>query len=678
MENWRLKMKITNYKLRITGYFLGILLLAAYCLPLTVEAQLRRKPSPLREPKGAMAKKPDSVKRSLKAIKSQADFDRMARVYHQNTPYALPHAMFVIDRRDKNKIYYVNSQKYRFHKDFLIANYMVLKGEDFFQNTYIREDRRFIVGTIAWQTPIKKFTFEFWEGDLVPADLIKKTYDIINKTFFEPIAFKPNSIRQDEVSENLNITRISSDEISKNQEYLALNTAKGIGRIHIIDKLDDTVEIGYNEILILKEFPLNLPPVKGVIISQPSTPLSHINLLAKGWGIPNAYIKNAQELFKEYDGRWVRFETKLTDYKVEPCLTDCLNEYQKIAESRSEVFRSPPSDLKITRLASLREMRRKDSIAFGAKAANLGELMNAKIVGATVPNGFSVPFYFYDKFMADNGFDKAIDNLMSDLNFVHNPKIRRQKLEEFRQQIQNGNFDENLKAEIVKKWTSELGGKGVFVRSSSNAEDLQKFSGAGLYASVANVKEADKLIEAVKTVWASLWNFDAYEARERNFVEHHGVYMSAFIQLAIDMNNGGVLVTKDPFDADNKGAVYISAAWGHNLQITNPNEQVNNSGTKPKLKVVPEQILFTPKSNSVQVLTRSNLENIITFDENGGLKETPVSTERRVLSDKTVRDLVKVAGAVKKAFGNKNEQDIEWGIMNGKIYLLQARPYVDK
>ena len=677
MENWRLKMKITNYKLRITGYFLGILLLAAYCLPLTVEAQLRRKPSPLREPKGAMAKKPDSVKRSLNAIKSQADFDRMARVYHQNTPYALPHAMFVIDRRDKNKIYYVNSQKYRFHKDFLIANYMVLKGEDFFQNTYIREDRRFIVGTIAWQTPIKKFTFEFWEGDLVPADLIKKTYDIINKTFFEPIAFKPNSIRQDEVSENLNITRISSDEISKNQEYLALNTAKGIGRIHIIDKLDDTVEIGYNEILILKEFPLNLPPVKGVIISQPSTPLSHINLLAKGWGIPNAYIKNAQELFKEYDGRWVRFETKLTDYKVEPCLTDCLNEYQKIAESRSEVFRSPPSDLKITRLASLKEMRRKDSIAFGAKAANLGELMNAKIIGATVPNGFSVPFYFYDKFMTDNGFDKVIDNLMSDLNFVHNPKIRRQMLEEFRKQIQNGNFDENLQAEIIKKWTGELGGKGVFVRSSSNAEDLQKFSGAGLYASVANVKEADKLIEAVKTVWASLWNFDAYEARERNFVEHHGVYMSAFIQLAIDMNNGGVLVTKDPFDADNKGAVYISAAWGHNLQITNPNEQVNNSGTKPKLKVVPEQILFTPKSNSVQVLTRSNLENIITFDENGGLKETPVSTERRVLSDKTVRDLVKVAGAVKKAFGNKNEQDIEWGIMNGKIYLLQARPYIN-
>ena len=677
MENRRLMMKITNYDLRVANGFLGLLLFLAYCFPLTVGAQLSRKPSPTREPKGVMSKRADSTKRALNAVKSRADFDLMARIYHQNTPYALPHAMFVIDRRDKNKIYYVNSQKYRFHKDFLIANYMVLKGDDFFQNTYMREDRRFIVGTIAWQTPIKQFTFEFWEGDLVPADLIKKTYDIINKTFFETVAFKPNSIRQDEISENLAIKRVSSDEISKNQEYLALNAAKGIGRIHIIDKLDDTVEIGYNEILVLNEFPLNIPPVKGIIISQPSTPLSHINLLAKGWGIPNAYIKNASELFQEYDGRWVEFETKLTDYKVTLCLTDCLNEYQKKAETRNEVFRSPPSDLKVTKLASLREMRRRDSSAFGAKAANLGELMNAKIVGATVPNGFSVPFYHYAKFMEDNGFDKVVDDLLNDLNFVHNPKFRRQKLEEFRQQIQNGKFDENLRAEIIKKWTEELNGRGVFVRSSSNAEDLQKFSGAGLYSSVANVKEADKLIEAVKTIWASLWNFDAYEARERNFVEHHGVYMSAFIQLAIDMNNGGVLVTKDPFDADNKGAVYISAAWGHNLQITNPNEQVNNSGQKPKLKVVPEQILFTPKSNSVQVLTRSNLENIISFDENGGLKETPVSAERRVLSDKTVRDLVKVAAAVKKVFGNKNEQDIEWGILNGKIYLLQARPYIN-
>ena len=218
--------------------------------------------------------------------------------------------MFVIDRRNKNKIYYVNSQKYRFHKDFLLANYLISRGGNVFEDIYINQNRRFMVGTIAWQTPVEKFTFELWEGDLASAELIKMAYDTINEMFYEEVAYKPNSIRQDEATENLGIARISSDEIQKNQEYLALNTGKAVGRLHIIDKLDDTVEIGDNEILVLKELPLNLPPVRGIIVAKPSTPLSHVNILAKGWGIPNVYIKDADKLFKEYDTWWVEFDAE--------------------------------------------------------------------------------------------------------------------------------------------------------------------------------------------------------------------------------------------------------------------------------------------------------------------------------------------------------------------------------
>ena len=86
--------------------------------------------------------------------------------------------------------------------------------------------------------------------------------------------------------------------------------AKGLGRIHVIAKLDEHVEIGFNEILVLDEVPVALPPVAGIITTKPSTPLSHINLLAKGWGIPNVYIKNAQELFKQYNGWWVEFDAR--------------------------------------------------------------------------------------------------------------------------------------------------------------------------------------------------------------------------------------------------------------------------------------------------------------------------------------------------------------------------------
>jgi len=629
---------------------------------LSVNAQMSRKPSPTREPAGAMDKRPDSAKNSLLKITSQADFDSIARVYHQGTPYAMPHTMFIIDRRSKNRIYYVNSQKFRFHKDFLLATYLVPRGADVFKPIYIEDDRRFIVGTIAWQKPVERFTWELWEGDLAKAEHIKIADETINRTFFEKVAYKPNSIRQEDVSDGLGLERILQDDLNKNQEYLALNTGKAIGRIHIIEKLDDTVEIGDNEILVLRELPLSLPPVRGIIVAKPSSPLSHINILAKGWNIPNVYIKDADNLFKELNTYWIELDANLTDYKYKLATKDILD---KIKPPDEQI---PPADLKTIRLAGLREMRKKDSVIFGSKSANLGELLNARIPGITVPDGFTVPFYWYNKFIKDNAIDQTIAELLDNNDFVHNPRYRRQKLEELRSTIQNGEFDEALRADIIAKWKKQLGGKPVFVRSSSNSEDLPNFSGAGLYSSVPNVVEEAKLIDAVKKVWASLWKFEAYEARVRNYVSQTNVYMSALIQLGIDMEKGGVMITKDPFDDKSKDSVYISAVCGHNSKV------VDNTG-------IPEQILFNPRSNSVIVMTLSDQTNALRFDEDGDLKVTAdrcAGARKRVLTDIQARNLAKSAISIRRVFGGKKEQDIEWGIMNGRLFVVQARPFIDK
>ncbi|MFM9905974.1 MAG: PEP/pyruvate-binding domain-containing protein [Pyrinomonadaceae bacterium] len=626
-------------------------------------AQMSRKPSPTREPAGAMDKRPDSSKNSLPKVESRNAFNSIARVYHQGTPYALPHLMFVIDRKANNKIYFVNSQKFRFHKDFMLATYLIPRGADVFKPVYVDPDRRFIVGTIAWQAPVEKFTWELWEGDLATADMIKTANNTIAAAFFQKAFFKPNSIRQEDVSVNIGLDRILQDELNRNQAYLALNTGSAVGRVHIIDKLDDTVEIGDNEIIVLKELPLTLPPVRGVIVAKPSSPLSHINILAKGWNIPNVYIKDADKLFREYDTYVFKLEANLTDYKFDRASADDVK--QKFVSPDEQI---PPADLKTTKLASLREMRKKDSVIYGSKSANLGEMLNSKLPSLTVPDGFTVPFYWYDKFMKENDLNRVINDLMDNNDFVHNPKIRRQKLEEFRGLIQKGKFDESLKTEIIAKWRSQLGGKPVFVRSSSNSEDLPNFSGAGLYSSKANVIEADKVIEAVKFVWASLWKFEAYEARVRNYVSQSDVYMSALIQVGVDMEKGGVMITKDPFDDRNKNAVYISAVCGHNSKV------VDNTG-------IPEQILFNPKSNSVIVMTLSQQENALAFDAKGDLKETVdkcAGAKKRVLTDVQARSLAKAAINIRTAFGGKKEQDIEWGILNGRIYIVQSRPYIDK
>lgn len=641
-----------------------ILLLTIFLLTNSlIFGQMARKPTATREPKGAMDKRPDSPKNSLPKINSQADFDKIGRTYHQNTPYAMPHAMFVIDRRNKNKIYYVNSQKFRFHKDFLYATGLAPLGSDIYKTAYFNEDRRFIVGTMAWQKTVDKWTWELWEGDLANATHLKTAHSVINKTFFQPVNYKPNSIRQEDVSRNIGINIVTQDEINKNQEYLALNTGKAVGRIHIIDKLDDTVEIGVNEILILKELPESLPPVRGIIVAKPSSPLSHINILAKGWNVPNVYIKDADKLFKELDTRWISFEATLTDYKYKPATND------DVENNPTKNDRPAPSNLAVKKIAGLREMRHKDSIIYGAKSANLGEMLNNKIPNIVVPDGFTVPFYWYDKFIKDNGLDKILEEHLENNDFIHNPRYRKTKLEEFRKAITDGKFDESLKAEIIEKWKTQLGGKSVFVRSSSNAEDLPDFSGAGLYSSVPNVIEEKTLIEAVKKVWASLWKFEAYEARMRNFVDQESVYMSALIQLSVNMDRGGVMISKDPFDNQNKGAVYISSVCGHNSIV------VTNSG-------IPEQVLVNPKTKATVLMTLSDQKNSLRFDEKGDLKEVPDKCAnpqtKRVLSDLQVRNLATIATNIKRIFGNKKEQDIEWGIMNGKVYVVQARPYIDK
>ncbi|MEJ7713963.1 MAG: hypothetical protein WKF84_29980 [Pyrinomonadaceae bacterium] len=202
----------------------------------------------------------------------------------------------MIDRKNKNRVYYVNSKRYRFHRDFVNSSYLSLeRGQEFFDNNYLKPNRRFIMGNVAYQAPVGKWTFEFWEGDLISAEQIKLAYELLNATFFEKLAYKPNSLRQEEASNAFpGLERVLQSEISGNQEYLPHNLAKGLGRIHVIEKLDEHVEIGSNEILVLNEVPIHLPPVAGIITTQPSTPLSHINLLAKSWGVPNAYIKNAQ------------------------------------------------------------------------------------------------------------------------------------------------------------------------------------------------------------------------------------------------------------------------------------------------------------------------------------------------------------------------------------------------
>lgn len=604
----------------------------------------------------------------LARVASRAEYDRLARTYYQGRFYALPHLMFVIDRAAQDKVYYINSQRYAFHSEFVNANYLTLeRGREFFRHNYLEATRRFVLGTIAYQTRLDKYTFEFWEGDLATAEIVRETYRALRSSFFAPLNFKPNSAWQEEAAAKLaDVPHLLPHEINAPQDYLPLNQAQNVGMLRILDRLTDDTLLDRNEIVIFHEPPITLTPVSGVITTTFSTPLAHVNLLAKNWGLPNAYIKGAAETFQPLAGKFVYFETREDGYTLRPATANETTERGRQLAKRADLV-TPPAELEFRELTELKEQRRTDAKRFGAKSANLGEVLHAINVGAVrnivVPPGFTIPFFYYEQFLREHKLDEAILELLGDDRFNHDAAYRKERLAELRGKIQNGKLNDDFARAIIAKKRLLFGGKGVFARSSTNSEDLPNFNGAGLYTSVPNVRDDQALLTAVKTVWASLWNYEAYEARESFGINHSGVYPAVLIQEGMNAEAAGVLITTNPFDRADRGAVYINAKRGLGIRVV--------EGRR-----VPEQLLYAPKTNSVRVLTRSGDDTLLTFDERGGVREVNIETGRAVLTDAVVRRLARAALQIQRRFRGI-PQDIEWLTIGTQIYIVQSRPYVE-
>lgn len=172
-------------------------------------------------------------------LATRAAFDRLARIYYQGRFYALPHLMFVIDRANQNTVYFVNSKRYSFHSEFVNANYLTLeRGREFFRHNYLEATRRFVLGTIAYQTRLDKYTFEFWEGDLATHEIVRETQRALNASFFAPLYFKPNSARQEEAAAKLpDLPQLLPSETNPPQDYLPLNQAQNAGVLRILDQI---------------------------------------------------------------------------------------------------------------------------------------------------------------------------------------------------------------------------------------------------------------------------------------------------------------------------------------------------------------------------------------------------------------------------------------------------------
>jgi hypothetical protein len=177
---------------------------------------------------------------------------------------------------------------------------------------------------------------------------------------------------------------LTASNLARDRQYQPLNIASGIGQLRILDRVAADTVIDRNQIVIFKEAPVQLTPLSGIITTEPASPLSHVNLLAKAWTIPNAYIKDADRLFKQLEGKYVRLEVFENEYRLTPAAAREVEERNRQWLNRADLV-TPAADLKYNRLTDLKDQFARDARRFGAKSANLGQVINARLAGIVVP-----------------------------------------------------------------------------------------------------------------------------------------------------------------------------------------------------------------------------------------------------------------------------------------------------
>ncbi len=580
---------------------------------------------------------------------------------------------FIIDVKS-NDIYFIDVNLFKLHADFVLG--VLLKQEwnaaniRAYNKNYEANKPRFILGYLTHHLKVNRFTFAFWEGDKIRAPDVLKVFRKLNKTFYRKrLSFRPDSPMQGKVAKVVSgkgIRIVTNDQIYKASNYQAFNKGRAVGTLRVVKKGTpfDSLLFDRHDIVLLQETYPDISPVSGILSTVFSTPLAHVNLRATAWGIPNAGFKQAYKKYASLNGKKVYLEVGDTSHVMRLATPAEIKELEnKIRNTRT--VRLPPANVTNANLAMLTKVRAHQVVSYGAKTANLGEIANASLQGVNVPAGYGIPFFYYVRHMRKTGMDKRVAALLAAPKFKTDIRWRKTELEKLRKAIRAAPLEKQVLDAFYKRVRLKLGGKGVFVRSSTNAEDLAGFNGAGLYDTVPNVHGRKNLGEAIKKVWASLWNFRAVEERSLFGIDHRQVFAGVMVQIGVNATAAGVLITKNLYNQEEKDAFTINAKWGLGIRVV--------QGAR-----IPEQIIFDTSNDGTKIISRSDDPVMLVFDEKGGIREVKNPHKGVILSEARAKRLSQAVMKFRPLFPTDNPLDVEWLFEGEKVWIVQSRPFVQK
>ena len=423
--------------------------------------------------------------------------------------------------------------------------------------------------------------------------------------------------------------------------FQALNPGVGMGRLRALDA-DERPHP--RDIVLYEALPNELPRVAGIISTVPQTPLSHVNLRAIQDHIPNAFIRNAADnaAITALLDSYVRYEVTDNGWTLTAATKADVEAHY--ATSRPVQPQTPQRDLSVTKITPLSEIGFADWTAFGVKAANVAVLGTLGFPTGTVPTGFAIPFYFYDKFMhetalgeetvlgtrsgpaaekltlaADTTLAAAVRAMLAHPVFQTDFAVQDEMLDDLRDAIKDAQSPQWILDALTAMHATYPEGQSLRYRSSTNNEDLPGFNGAGLYDSYTQKPDEtteDGIDKSLKQVFASLWTFRAFTEREFHRIDHLKTAMGVLVHPNYtDEVVNGVAVSFNPTFSVSEG-YYVNSQVGEDL-VTNP-----------EAHSVPEELLLL-QDGGYRVLATSNLAEpgqlLMTPAQLGQLQTTPQS-----------------------------------------------------
>ncbi|MBU1343181.1 MAG: PEP/pyruvate-binding domain-containing protein [Proteobacteria bacterium] len=463
------------------------------------------------------------------------------------------------------------------------------------------------------------------------------------------------------------------------QSVRGLNPGLAHGILEVIPEKPGTVSVDSKKVYAFKTIPSELKPVAGMLTVSEGNLVSHVQLLARNLGIPNAVISSENlDSLQPYSGQLMFYAVSQRGsvvLKQDSMLTKKERSLVWSTKRSQDLFRVPVEKIDLAQkvLIPLSRIRADDSGRIcGPKAANLGQLKF--LFPDRVVEGIVIPFGLFREHMDQVMPGLSITFWQFLTKALSNESLSETQLVATLLQLQSAiqtlpflpGFETALAKMFETTFKDALGNVPVFIRSDTNMEDIPNFTGAGLNLTLFNIQDKEKLFQGIREVWASPYSERSFLWRQKYLENPENVFPSILLLPSVNVDKSGVVIThgivsNSPLDitaAFNRGAGGAVEGQAAETYL------LTESG--------PDILMYPARQTACTRLpaTGGIEKQFLTFDQ-------PILTRE---DRRQIRDLVKTVRRVLPGTPGIEGQgpfDIELGFINGSMRLFQARPFVE-